>query len=143
MKLSKLLRNYQPTPSSTRRARLEVQTLERRENPAGVVNVTFTGSVITLTGDGNPAGNNVQVSATGNDTTPNTSHFLFTGQLGTQFTVNGGAVQGDFDTSTVAGFAFPNNGTTKLNVNLAGPGTIVLIIKVPRAPQFSRDGLTT
>lgn len=60
------------------------------------------------------------MKTTGDDTVVGPYHFKFESQNVTQFSVNGGTPQGDFDTSAINGFNFPNNGTTKLVVKMGG-----------------------
>jgi hypothetical protein len=124
MSISKFFRNGQRTQATRRKdstgarpvARLGLETLEARDTPTGVVNISFANNAITLTGDGNVTGNNVTMTATGDDTN-NNSQFTFTSGAGTQFSVNGGPLQASVDTANVNGFFFPNNGSTKLNAN--------------------------
>lgn len=116
MSIFRLFRNSRNNPTADQRVRLGLERLEARDNPTGVVNISFANNAITLTGDGNATGNNVTMTATGNDTN-NNSQFTFTSGAGTQFSVNGGPLQASVDTANVGGFFFPNNGSTKLIAN--------------------------
>jgi len=95
--------------------RLNLETLEARLAPAGVVTLNTINNAISFTGDTNFLGNQVRISPSAND------HFLLTGLGGTTFLIPGkGNVGGTIDTSTITGFSFPNNHTTKLTAKFLG-----------------------
>ena len=105
--------------NSIRRTRLGLERLEERETPAGVVTLSYLNNVITFTGDGNPTGNEVRVTAL------STTRFQIDGLNSTTFFIAGaGNVGGSIDTGKLPGgappFAFPDNGTTALKVNFTG-----------------------
>lgn len=66
------------------RARLSLESLETRETPAGVVNVTLSGGTITLRGDGNAFGNQVELVETAQNT------YDIVGEDGTLLRLNNG-----------------------------------------------------
>lgn len=110
--------------SSAHRARLGLELLEARETPAGVVTLSEVNNTITLIGDGDAAGNEVQVLASAN------GNFQLNGLNGTTFLVNKANVGASIDTSAIAGFAFVSD-VTKLSVKfLGGPD------------RFEYDGVT-
>jgi hypothetical protein len=95
--------------------RLQLEQLESRETPAGVVDVSFLNNTICFIGDNDAAGNQVKVTATGGN------QFLIEGLTGTTFTLGGKNVGNTIDTGSLpAGivFNFLNNGTTKIKVDL-------------------------
>lgn len=102
------------SPRATRRARLNLERLEARETPAGAVTLNLINNTFSFTGDGDAAGNEVRVTAT------SSNNFLIEGLSGTKFVVDGANIGGTIDTSLIPDFAFPNNGTTKINVKFLG-----------------------
>src|SRR5687768_5226659 len=97
------------------KTRLNLERLETREVPAGVVTLTATAAGLTLTGDGDVAGNDVLVRPLAGN------HFVISGRNGT--TIKAGAlVAANVESPAIAGFSFANKGTTKLTVNFGvGP----------------------
>jgi hypothetical protein len=102
-----------------RRTTLALERLEERETPAGVVTLSLLNNTFTFTGDNDPGGNEVKVTALALD------RFRIDGLNGTTFNVAGiGNIGATFDTGApppgIAPIALPNNGTTGIKATFLG-----------------------